>query len=1180
MNITIKPYEWEVHEDELWIWALDKESKMTLIRIMDMYHTLYVELPGGENVWTIGQVKRLEKYLDFTMSEHPPISVSREYRKTLYYYQRHARVMAKIKLSSADSARHCKRLLNKEERKIGGRNYKFTVYESHVPILRQFWSIRQITPTDWLDITCHSVLNTDHSPVTVGSDIPEYLASYKYVNKSEYDGHVSMRICDLDIETAGKIGQLPLATMPNFEVKMISCCFYNYKQEQGMRRVNFHTVDLPPSDDDVELLKFDNEVDMIIAWATRCQVERVQMLCGYNLMNFDLPYLGQRLAFQGDKMPNFGYTRSPNHIVLKDVYCKYGMRTQVFPVSGIITVDTMHQVMSDLRQEPTYMLNEIAKKVLGKTKNDVPYERMFEIFEAQKEQPGTHLDEMNDVRKYNDMDVLLDKELFEHFHTQTAIMERAMAFNILPKEVNIAGAEQTCESLLYDRAMQNGFVINELNKYDPEIRKWLQTFIEGGYVSVPVRGHKKNCVCDDFSSLYPSLMRDNNLCYTTLEKPEAGGDVLAEDECRQYDVVQTEPLYTKAELREYGLALEEQDSDDDSQDSGDEHDAETGPKKKKTLSQMRKMKKTGRYTHRFAKHTVQHGLVPQIVADLVAKRTIAKKAVKIAKTDLDKAVMDQRQLGYKLAANSMYGYVAMGLLGKRACPEVAMTITFLGRTSIIKCGNYMVEKHDCTLIYGDSVTPDTPVFVKCHDTVYLTTIDSIVDEKAYEPYHGDKEFVDLRGQNISIWADGCFVPLEQVIRHRYRGPIWRVITDAGLVDCTPDHSLLTNKDVMVAPKDVHENDLLKFCSWLPRDIETMNHGLSLSKITCMQQWLFLERRGYKIKLSQCGRLLEEGECKGIVYSSKIHEQNYDGFVYDLTTVKHMFHVGPGRLVVHNTDSIFYIYNDRTLTTQEVQEKAEQHALELTSFIRDSDADGFERVMNMECEKVMDIYNHKKKNYAYIVANKQGEYPYNIKDIKIKGLPPTRRDNCKWLSDMYLNVKLAGFKGASMSEVFDIIYDQIIALIRHKVDKKKLVTSIKLNKEYNSSSAPMAVFRDHQRSLGVFLEPKRYALIIVKPKTKDEPIGKRFRLANPMPDEAPDPLYYLQSMFHKPMDKSLNVIFMEEYEKLLPRAKPILIKKKKIPITNVCEALTLAYQNKQDPPLSCVRDWYRSQVTKL
>ena len=64
---------------------------------------------------------------------------------------------------------------------------------------------------------------------------------------------------------------------------------------------------------------------------------------------------------------------------------------------------------------------------------------------------------------------------------------------------------------------------------------------------------------------------------------------------------------------------------------------------------------------------------------------------------------------------------------------------------------------------------------------------------------------------------------------------------------------------------------------------------------------------------------------------KIREIPYTGYVYDLTTSNHHFQAGIGRMIVHNTDSIFVQFPTKSLS--ESIDLAKKAADKITSLCR-------------------------------------------------------------------------------------------------------------------------------------------------------------------------------------------------------------------------------------------------------
>ena len=74
----------------------------------------------------------------------------------------------------------------------------------------------------------------------------------------------------------------------------------------------------------------------------------------------------------------------------------------------------------------------------------------------------------------------------------------------------------------------------------------------------------------------------------------------------------------------------------------------------------------------FVKSSVQKGLLPQILQELLGARKRAKADLKKATDPFERAVLDGRQLALKVSANSVYGFTG-ATVGKMCC----LAISFL-----------------------------------------------------------------------------------------------------------------------------------------------------------------------------------------------------------------------------------------------------------------------------------------------------------------------------------------------------------------------------------------------------------------------------------------------------------------------------------------------------------------------
>jgi intein/homing endonuclease len=198
-----------------------------------------------------------------------------------------------------------------------------------------------------------------------------------------------------------------------------------------------------------------------------------------------------------------------------------------------------------------------------------------------------------------------------------------------------------------------------------------------------------------------------------------------------------------------------------------------------------------------------------------------------------KNVLDKRQLGYKVTANSLYGQC-----GAKTSTfyeqDIAACTTATGRLLLTYAKKIIEEcygdsicntkEHGPVLtkaeyIYGDSVANYTPVYVSTfekggakeeqHRKIDILTIEELAVRygcnnwvTCKEEGKQDKEFCEL--ENVETWTEKGWTKLYRVIRHALapHKKMMRILTHTGCVDVTDDHSLILKSGEEISPKDV------------------------------------------------------------------------------------------------------------------------------------------------------------------------------------------------------------------------------------------------------------------------------------------------------------------------------------------------------------------------------------------
>jgi DNA polymerase elongation subunit (family B) len=232
--------------------------------------------------------------------------------------------------------------------------------------------------------------------------------------------------------------------------------------------------------------------------------------------------------------------------------------------------------------------------------------------------------------------------------------------------------------------------------------------------------------------------------------------------------------------------------------------------------------KTGKMTCRWAQSP--DAIMPAILEELLKARSDTRKMIKTEKDPFMQNILDKRQLGYKVTANSLYGQC-----GAKTSTfyekDIAASTTATGRTMITYAKRmieevygdrlYETEAHGPVLtkaeyVYGDSVANYTPVYLRISGNTFdICTIEELAVKygnnrwvKCIEEGKQDKEFCELNG--VETWTEKGWTQLYRVIRHALAShkKMVRILTHTGIVDVTDDHSLIKLNGEEISPKDV------------------------------------------------------------------------------------------------------------------------------------------------------------------------------------------------------------------------------------------------------------------------------------------------------------------------------------------------------------------------------------------
>ena len=223
--------------------------------------------------------------------------------------------------------------------------------------------------------------------------------------------------------------------------------------------------------------------------------------------------------------------------------------------------------------------------------------------------------------------------------------------------------------------------------------------------------------------------------------------------------------------------------------------------------------------------TCEKAIMPSILEELLAARSATRKLIPKQTDDFMKNVLDKRQLGYKVTANSLYGQCGAKTSSFYEI-DVAASTTATGRKLLLYAKRVVEETYgnsECQTsygvvntraehVYGDSVAAYTPVYIRFCGAIDVCTIEALAEKYGVnsnnwtyckEDGKQTKQVCEIMC-GVETWSEKGWTRLHRVIRHVLapHKKMMRIVTHTGIVDVTDDHSLILENGEEISPKNV------------------------------------------------------------------------------------------------------------------------------------------------------------------------------------------------------------------------------------------------------------------------------------------------------------------------------------------------------------------------------------------
>lgn len=247
----------------------------------------------------------------------------------------------------------------------------------------------------------------------------------------------------------------------------------------------------------VDYRSFSDEASMLKDFLMFVKTNAIDVLSGWNSEFFDIPFLYNRLVrVLGESLANH---LSPWKIVSEKQIMMNDKAFQSFEISGINHLDLLDLYKKfNPGSKESFSLDFISNFELGTQKVELPGENFRDSYENY----------WSTFVYYNIIDTMLVLQIDEK--KQLVDLCMGVAYMAKCNFTDVVSAMRTWESFIFNYFLERN-IIEDWSK-----KKSTRESLEGAYVKEPIPGRYKWVVSVDATSMYPSIMMQNNLSPETI----------------------------------------------------------------------------------------------------------------------------------------------------------------------------------------------------------------------------------------------------------------------------------------------------------------------------------------------------------------------------------------------------------------------------------------------------------------------------------------------------------------------------------------------------------------------------------------------------------------------------------------------------------------------------------------
>ena len=626
LSVDLYPYQWIeknsasrdgydlelTTEDEVLAFCLDSEGEIMCLRVTEFRPFFYI---------------KVEDY-DFATESLKTFSykIKKVNRRPLYYHSKQPKQYYLLTFRSNIDRVKAKYKLN---------YMNITMFEEKATSIQQLTATRDLPMSGaWISTNAALLLPKNKR---ISSCNKEYLTSFNSLSKAE-NKELSPPISTLswDIECySSNANRMPDAAKLEDVVFQISLVYQSSTETKSIV-LALNKIDESAVDAKVKICK--GEKELLQQFSKTIRDLNPTVLIGYNIFNFDLPYLHKRAIIhkcESKFLQHSCIKNKPIEVDDSSTWSNGAINYYTLKLAGRLYIDLFPLINKDYKLD-NYKLDTVAKYFLQESKDDFTPQQIFSAWE------NKDVKELAQCAKYCLQDSNLVLKLFNNLNVWTSLTQMSLISHLDIYSLLIRGQQAKVWTMLYREAFSREMVVDFPSSSSSETKE--QTF-QGALVLEPKKGLYDDVAVFDFQSLYPTAMVAYNIDYSTL---------IQDHELPAY----SEKDYNAIEWTE-----------------GDKN-------------------------YKFCYYNKEKGVIPTIQERLLQERQQTKqKMQKLPKDASEYKVLEKRQLAYKLCSNSIYGSVASST-GKCPLLPLGMSTTAIGRECLKKAVEHFKDKSE--VIYGDT----------------------------------------------------------------------------------------------------------------------------------------------------------------------------------------------------------------------------------------------------------------------------------------------------------------------------------------------------------------------------------------------------------------------------------------------------------------------------------------------